>query len=88
MWEEVNQAFDRLPLSAVIDHEIFCIHGGIPRLVGGHSTEIQAILSVPNVAGIMPAYKHGTRHRYRHRHLFLCLFISVFYHCALCCHVN
>lgn len=31
VWEECNQAFDRLPLAAVIDHEIFCIHGGFPR---------------------------------------------------------
>ena len=28
VWEECNLAFDRLPLSAVIDHDIFCIHGG------------------------------------------------------------
>ena len=28
IWEECNRTFDRLPLSAVIDHEIFCIHGG------------------------------------------------------------
>lgn len=33
VWEECNQAFDRLPLSAIIDHEIFCIHGGFPRPV-------------------------------------------------------
>ena len=31
VWERCNQVFDRLPLSAVIDNEIFCIHGGIPR---------------------------------------------------------
>ena len=28
IWEECNRTFDRLPLSAVIDQEIFCIHGG------------------------------------------------------------
>ncbi|KAG5179995.1 Metallo-dependent phosphatase-like protein, partial [Tribonema minus] len=27
LWEVVNQLFDRLPLAAVIDHDIFCIHG-------------------------------------------------------------
>ena len=31
IWEQVNQVFDRLPLAAVIDNEIFCVHGGFPR---------------------------------------------------------
>jgi len=31
VWESSNQVFDRLPLSAVIDQDIFCVHGGIPR---------------------------------------------------------
>ena len=43
IWEEINLAFDRLPFSAVIDHEIFCIHGGIPRPVPTHDTEIQVL---------------------------------------------
>jgi diadenosine tetraphosphatase ApaH/serine/threonine PP2A family protein phosphatase len=58
VWEEVNQAFDRLPFSAVIDHEIFCIHGGIPRPVDGFKNELHAILGLPTVAGIMPSYEH------------------------------
>ena len=60
MWEEVNQSFDRLPLAAVIDKEFFCIHGGIPRLVEGAVNEMDAINTVPKVAGVMPAYKHET----------------------------
>lgn len=38
-----TRTFDRLPLSAVIDHEIFCIHGGIPRPVPEYDTEIQVL---------------------------------------------
>jgi diadenosine tetraphosphatase ApaH/serine/threonine PP2A family protein phosphatase len=58
LWEMCNKAFDRLPLAAVIDHEIFCIHGGIPRPVQEHSSEIHAIMSVPKIASIMPAYEY------------------------------
>jgi hypothetical protein len=39
VWEECNLAFDRLPLAAVIDHEIFCIHGGFPRPVRWEEAE-------------------------------------------------
>ena len=59
LWEACNQVFDRLPLAAVIDQDIFCVHGGIPRPVGlANSTRIQDILTVPKVAGINPPYEH------------------------------
>lgn len=58
VWEQCNQAFDRMPLTAVIDHDIFCIHGGIPRPVPGFESEIQAIMALPSVIGIMPAFEH------------------------------
>ncbi|RHY28885.1 hypothetical protein DYB32_005626 [Aphanomyces invadans] len=31
VWHQVNNAFDCMPVSAVIDEDIFCVHGGIPR---------------------------------------------------------
>jgi diadenosine tetraphosphatase ApaH/serine/threonine PP2A family protein phosphatase len=61
VWEQTNQVFDRLPLAAVIDQDIFCVHGGIPRPVSAiknGGSRIQDILSVPKVAGINPPYEH------------------------------
>lgn len=58
LWEACNAVFDRLPLSAVIDQDIFCVHGGIPRPVSIQTTRIQDILTVPKVAGINPPYEH------------------------------
>ena len=31
VWEEANKAFDVMPLAAIVDSTIFCVHGGIPR---------------------------------------------------------
>lgn len=56
VWEACNQVFDRLPLAAVIDQDIFCVHGGIPRSIGVGTTRIQDILGVHRVAGINPPY--------------------------------
>eukprot|EP00934_Nitzschia_sp_Nitz4_P007655 Nitzschia sp. Nitz4//scaffold25_size161228//59041//60786//NITZ4_002424-RA/size161228-processed-gene-0.159-mRNA-1//1//CDS//3329544568//7645//frame0 len=58
IWEACNQVFDRLPLCAVVDQDIFCVHGGIPRPVSKHTTRIQDVLNVPKVAGINPPYEH------------------------------
>jgi len=62
VWESTNQVFDRLPLAAVIDQDIFCVHGGIPRPISNgndhNSSRIQDILSVPKIAGINPPYEH------------------------------
>eukprot|EP00579_Thalassiosira_antarctica_P006593 CAMPEP_0201877466 /NCGR_PEP_ID=MMETSP0902-20130614/8867_1 /ASSEMBLY_ACC=CAM_ASM_000551 /TAXON_ID=420261 /ORGANISM="Thalassiosira antarctica, Strain CCMP982" /LENGTH=657 /DNA_ID=CAMNT_0048404913 /DNA_START=154 /DNA_END=2127 /DNA_ORIENTATION=+ len=61
VWEMTNSTFDRMPLAAVIDQDIFCVHGGIPRPVSDSSVEggrIKDILNVNKVAGINPPYEH------------------------------
>ncbi|KAL3762767.1 hypothetical protein ACHAW5_000203 [Stephanodiscus triporus] len=61
VWELTNSTFDRMPLAAVIDQDIFCVHGGIPRPVSDSSVEggrIKDILNVSKVAGINPPYEH------------------------------
>lgn len=55
VWEESNKVFDRMPLSCVIDQDIFCVHGGIPRTMS-----IQDVLLVSKIAGINPPYEHET----------------------------
>lgn len=59
VWEVVNCAFDCMPLAAVIDNDIFCVHGGVPRPIG-NSNRIADINSVPAVSGIDPEYEHET----------------------------
>jgi hypothetical protein len=61
VWELTNSTFDRMPLAAVIDQDIFCVHGGIPRPITDSSVEggrIRDILNVNKVAGINPPYEH------------------------------
>jgi diadenosine tetraphosphatase ApaH/serine/threonine PP2A family protein phosphatase len=58
LWESCNSVFDRLPLAAVIDQDIFCVHGGIPRPVSATTTRIQDILSVSKIASVNPPYEH------------------------------
>jgi len=33
LWEEFNNTFEFMPLTATIDDKIFCCHGGIPRII-------------------------------------------------------
>lgn len=59
VWNTINDAFDRMPLAAVVDQDIFCVHGGIPRPVtanedGTFGSRVQDIMNVPRVAGINP----------------------------------
>jgi len=58
VWEVCNRAFDRLPLAAVIDRDIFATHTGIPRPLPGDSSPagIAAILDVPHEMAIPPPH--------------------------------
>lgn len=61
VWEELNQVFDRLPLAAIIDKELFCIHGGIPRPIPGSppgASRIEMLQRISPVSGINPPYEH------------------------------
>ena len=56
-----------MPLAAVIDQDIFCVHGGIPRPStamenGRIGSRVQDILNVPRVAEINPPYEHEDDH--------------------------
>ncbi|GAV03509.1 hypothetical protein RvY_13918 [Ramazzottius varieornatus] len=46
VWAAVNDIFDYLPIAAVIDEEIFCVHGGVPhyKLLNG---SVEAINKIP-----------------------------------------
>ena len=60
VWEQCNRVFDRLPLACIIDKEIFCVHGGIPRKTSVEYNELQSVMQVPVVSGVMPAYDYET----------------------------
>ena len=50
IWEKLNAAFDYLPLAAVLDEVIFCVHGGIPRRIAdGHVDILSEINAVFNL---------------------------------------
>uniref|UniRef100_A0A0A9YNC3 Serine/threonine-protein phosphatase n=1 Tax=Lygus hesperus TaxID=30085 RepID=A0A0A9YNC3_LYGHE len=46
-WNAVNDVFDRLPLAALIDNQIFCCHGGIPMPSSCESLAAIDLISCP-----------------------------------------
>jgi diadenosine tetraphosphatase ApaH/serine/threonine PP2A family protein phosphatase len=52
VWHQLNNAFDRLPLSAVIDNDVFCVHGGIPRPIEDSEDLLETIATLPAAASL------------------------------------
>jgi len=47
VWDAINSVFDALPLAAVIDDQILCLHGGIPSPTSCSGDFITTVNSIP-----------------------------------------
>ena len=47
MWILINEVFDLMPISSIVDNSIFCTHGGIPRRIVSSINIIQEINKTP-----------------------------------------
>lgn len=54
VWEACNAVFDRMPLAAVIDRDIFCVHGGIPRQLPDSTSRIQVMCTCVTYSFVAP----------------------------------
>ncbi|RLN98460.1 hypothetical protein BBJ28_00019451 [Nothophytophthora sp. Chile5] len=62
VWHQLNHAFDRLPVAAVINDDVFCVHGGIPRPVEGSESSLEAVAKLPAAVpldSLDPSYFDG-----------------------------
>jgi hypothetical protein len=55
VWEVFNNCFDQMPISAILDQKVFCVHGGVPRqLMRARERILQEIDHIPKVASCFP----------------------------------
>lgn len=46
VWDAINQCFDAMPIAALVDEKIFCVHGGVPSPETGFKV-LSDINSIP-----------------------------------------
>ncbi|ETL49949.1 hypothetical protein L914_00727 [Phytophthora nicotianae] len=52
IWHQLNNSFDRLPVAAVIDNDVFCVHGGIPRPIDENEDLLETMTKLPTAASL------------------------------------
>jgi len=54
LWNAFNRCFDQMPLAAVIDDKVFCVHAGIPRYIARNPdcNILDTIASIPRPPSI------------------------------------
>jgi len=54
LWNAFNRCFDMMPLAAVIDDKVFCVHAGIPRYIARNPdcNILETIASIPRPPNI------------------------------------
>jgi len=54
LWNAFNRCFDMMPLAAVIDDKVFCVHAGIPRYIARNPdcNILETIASIPRPPSI------------------------------------
>ena len=77
MWKFFTDLFDYLPLTALVDGQIFCLHGGLSPSIDtlDHIRALDRLQEVPHEVGtFVSPVKIGTDKRRIHTLTFFCRF--------------